>query len=350
MVAARFYNANATLFSIQALRGMAAVMVLLAHVPRTTSHPVPPIFGFEIGVDLFFVISGFVVALASEKPISVRQFMEDRLSRVLPLYYLMSLGALCVLGIWGPALNVLWNTFVLLPVFDRTAYTNPVLYLGWSVAVEIWLYALVALGMALSRSRWHWIFTGLVAALLVQGYFAPDRLLVLHFVGSPLMLEFLMGVWLCKSRLRLKQPFAWAAVLLGAYFVLTNMQERPYLAAHGGPLAVFGIGMLRALTWGVPCATLLLGCISLEKCGVAVPRGLSWFGGWSYSFYLVQPFSVTAVEVSGIKSWIGMAAVFLVVNGVAGYVVYCAAERRLLDWRARRVTARRLDGAPAGPS
>ncbi len=344
------HEARATLFSIQALRGIAAVMVLLAHVPRTPQAPAPPVFGFEIGVDLFFVISGFVVALAAEKPVPVRQFVEDRLLRVLPLYYLVSLVALWVLGVWGPALNVLWNTFMLVPVFDRTAYTNPALYLGWSVGVEIWLYMLVALSMSLSRGRWHLLFTGLVLALLVQGYFAPDRMMALHFIGTPLMLEFLMGVWLCKSRLPLKWPFALAAAVLGACFVLTNMQERPYIAAHAGPLSIFGIGMLRALTWGVPCAILLLGCVSLERCGAMVPRVLSWFGGWSYSFYLVQPFSVSAVEVSGLTSWLGMASVFFLANCVAGYAVHRAVERPLMAWRTRRAAVRRQAGIPVTPT
>ncbi|UMT87821.1 acyltransferase [Paracidovorax citrulli] len=325
------------------------MMVLLAHVRRTPLVPTPPVFGFEIGVDLFFVISGFVVALAAEKPVPVRQFVEDHLLRVLPLYYLVSLVALWVLGVWGPTLNVLWNTFMLVPVFDRMTYTNPVLYLGWSVAVEIWLYALVALSMALSRNRWHRLFTGLVLTLLVQSYFAPDRMLVLHFIGTPLMLEFLMGVWLCKSRLQLKWPLALAAAVLGAYLVMTNMQERPYIAAHGGPLAIFGIGMLRALTWGVPCAILLLGCVSLERCGATVPRLLSWFGGWSYSFYLVQPFSVSIVEVSGLTSWAGMALVFLAANCIAGYVVYRTVERPLMSWRKRRAAARRQAAVPVAP-
>lgn len=317
-------------------------MVLLAHVPLTQTSPVPPLFGFEIGVDLFFVISGFVVALATEKQISVRQFTQDRLLRVMPLYYVLSAMALLTLGVWGAPLNVVWNTFLLLPVFDRLTYTNPALYLGWSIAFEIWLYALVGLAMWLSRRHWHLVFTFGIAALLVQGYFAPQRMLVLHFIGTPLMLEFLMGVWLCKSRLTLRPVLALCAAAFACYLMLTNMQARPYLAPHGSALSVFGIGMLRAITWGIPCAMLIVACVSLERVGFDAPRVLVWFGGWSYSFYLMQPFTVKVVEALAFEVWALRALTFFIANCIGGYVVYRGLERPLMTWRKRLAEVRML--------
>ncbi len=324
------------LHSVQALRGAAAFMVLLAHVHLTPARPEQIVFGTAIGVDLFFVISGFVVALAAEKPVTVNKFVQDRLLRVLPLYYLVSVAALLVLEGSRRSFNVLWNTFFLIPVFDNFDYSNPAHYFGWSIAVEIWLYALVALAMTLARNRWHWVFTGLVCALLVQGYFAPARALMFHFMGTPLMLEFLMGVWLYKSKVQMKWPLALTLTLLGAYFVVTNMQDRAYLGHHGGSLAVFEIGMIRAVLWGIPCALVVAGCLGMERAGFGVPAWMSWFGSRSYSFYLMQPFSLAIVGLLGSSSWLVTGLAFLACNCVISLVVYELFEQPLMAWRKRR--------------
>ncbi|HET9161111.1 MAG TPA: acyltransferase family protein, partial [Caulobacteraceae bacterium] len=78
-----------TLLSIQYLRAVAAVMVLVYHSTRLTA------FKFEVGaagVDVFFVISGFILwTIAAEKPITPVQFLVRRWQRVAPFYWVMTL-------------------------------------------------------------------------------------------------------------------------------------------------------------------------------------------------------------------------------------------------------------------
>ncbi len=79
-------------------------------------------------------------------------------------------------------------------------------------------------------------------------------------------------------------------------------------------------------------------------------RALPWFGGWCYSFYPVQPFSVSAVEVSGLTSWLGMASVFFVAHCAAGYAVHRAVERPVMAWRTRRAAVRGQAAIPVTPT
>ena len=94
-----------------------------------------------IGVDLFFVISGFVMALTAARFTGAHgagTFLALRFVRIAPLYYLACLAMLVLVFNPGAQLGreTLLNSITFIPVFDDGRYSWPVHYLGWTLAFE----------------------------------------------------------------------------------------------------------------------------------------------------------------------------------------------------------------------
>ncbi len=84
--------------NVQVLRGFAAFLVLLAHSVGYNERLLDPIFGVGTrGVDLFFVISGFVMVLTtSKRPVTPVQFLLNRAIRIVPLYWILTLAVFAI--------------------------------------------------------------------------------------------------------------------------------------------------------------------------------------------------------------------------------------------------------------
>jgi exopolysaccharide production protein ExoZ len=135
----------AQLLTIQAARGFAANLVVLSHLSiveaKYTTGDVLPAFAFYgiAGVDLFFVLSGFIMVAVAGHYTGPIDFLWRRFTRIYPTYWLVSLPVLA-LAIVAPAFVnsliqtpiALWRSFLLIP--DRTP---PLLAVGWTLVHEI---------------------------------------------------------------------------------------------------------------------------------------------------------------------------------------------------------------------
>lgn len=336
------------LHSLQTLRGLAALLVLIAHVVIVKSGVNPPIetkvlgSGAAIGVDLFFVISGFVVALSANRSKSPAAFLADRAYRVLPLYFLASIAALALFGI--ESYQQIWNSFVFVPFFDSGVYTNPAHRFGWSISLEMLLYFGMALALVTGR-RWPLVFGALIVSLVGWGGVTSESDIVSHFVGTPLLLEFLFGVIIARSVRPEGVGVSLVLASIGACLMIYNMHSRGFLGVHGPVLAMFEFGLMRAIFWGLPCALLVAGLIGMERSGVKFPHITSWFGSWSYSFYLVQPFSILLAREFGPETWTQCFLVFLTLNFALGLVTYHMIELPLMDARRKQRAGRKSASA-----
>lgn len=256
--------------SIQMLRGLAAVGVGALHALGTQAG--------ASGVDLFFVISGFIIGkvMVGRTPLS---FLADRFGRIFPFYWLCSL----------PWLYVAWAThqlqpgrmiasFSLWPVTDD--FNEPYLTQAWSLCYEMLFYYSVAFALATGKGRW--LIAGFVP-ILVLNLARPSALA--GFLGYPLILEFLMGFAVGKMKLdyRIGAP----AVGLGVLILLTVPAS--YFVHH-----TVGISDLstfrRALFWGAPSAMIVYGALSLERFATFKP--LIVLGDASYAIYLLHGFGI----------------------------------------------------------
>lgn len=197
------HAADATLWPIEGLRGLAAVMVMWWHLrPAVLEGRALDAFAYT-GVDLFFVLSGFVFApYVFGKPLALRPYLVRRVLRIYPLF----IAALLVYAALRYAQGAdpwryLWQHLAMLHTAfsqEMAAYYNGAF---WSLPVELEFYALVPLLAALVARSPRWFGAAVVFALLLHGALArwavpgsvpmPVVLANVHWPG--LWLEFLLG-------------------------------------------------------------------------------------------------------------------------------------------------------------
>jgi peptidoglycan/LPS O-acetylase OafA/YrhL len=207
------------------------------------------------------------------------------------------------------------STLTLWPIYGGAHYV-PVLKVGWTLCLELLFYMGVALAIATRP------VAALAAyALLLLGALTTSMAL-LHFVGSPMGLEFLMGV--AVARLPRRKAFG-LFILLGlalvplAPTVLGDLESslRPHWALN------------RALAWGGPSALIVWGALSLESVFESrlFQPGVS-IGDASYSIYLFHPLVSYGFDL------IWPLRVALAMG--TGMTIYLLVERRIMAVRKRK--------------
>ena len=278
---------------LQALRALAALMVLIGHVLAEAEHyfglPLPgDAIPWTRGVDIFFVISGFVITL-SLRGFTGRPgaFLQRRLLRVVPLYFLFTtLMVMVLLALPGGAKDTSLDPLQILSSYGFFPYERadgriaPVLSLGWTLNYEVFFYALAALCLTLPRPLIS--LCALIVGLSVLGQtFAFDSP-QLQFWTNPILLEFVMGIALAQAWLRGWQwPHAGAAVATLALGVTLLILLDP------GPLP-------RAFAAGLPA--LLIVAAGTLLCPACRLPGLIW-GDASYALYLSHRFALRAATL-----------------------------------------------------
>lgn len=301
--------------SIQAMRAVAALAVMFAHlhgIEARLSGESPVLAAAWIagvsGVDLFFVISGFVMVwVAGDATPGARtsaRFLFARVTRIYPLWWLfagcMALYFLATYGQPWDAENLarfdlsgsehLWKSFLLIP---HDAF--PILSLGWTLMHEMYFYLVFALLLLLpSRFRmsacilWALIIVASISAQLT-GFYAST---VMELILFPMTLEFLMGAavaWMVKSG---RTKLRWVALILGCAclfvaFKTVNFSDTSALLATS-----------RTFSYGPAFALLLYAAVSFElngRLGRYIPDVFVHIGDWSYSLYLGHLLVIAAV-------------------------------------------------------
>lgn len=275
-------QATKPLLSIQYLRAVAALMVLGYHACRWAWRD------FDIGaagVDVFFVISGFILwTIAAERPVSPGRFLVRRLCRVAPLYWVLTLAAAAAAITWPgfffdvepqPLHVILSLAFI--PHLNPAGQPFPLISAGWSLNYEAVFYLLFAASMFASvASRFRWLAWG-IGGVILFGLLVPPA----YFLGANLMfLQFLAGVWLARRRLAAGLPGrrpGWGLVVIA----VTLFAGLSFLDLFE---AVF-----RPIWWGVPALALIAGLVMVEDDG-GLPNWpwLRFLGDASYSIYLTH--------------------------------------------------------------
>lgn len=361
------------LFNVQVLRGLAAASVIWVHAQRLVHGDwLPPALA-EVGyggVDLFFVISGFIMVHTTHgKTVTPYRFMRSRLIRILPLYYAVTLLAFAMSAVvpqyfssTSPEICALVKSLSFIP-FEKTAgRIYPTYYLGWTINFEIFFYVAFAVSLLLNERLRILAVMALMIGLVVlgRGIDTPgDQGVLAFYYTRPILLDFAMGVLiggLSLSARRLSPAASWAMLAIGAaLFVL------------GGAFVTFGNSAAlpatdTVLRFGVPSALLVAGAVGLDKATVRMgPDVLRRLGDASYSIYLSHYFFV-ALAIAGIDALdLGGAARALVAPVVmvgavtGGIITYRLLERPMAgDWSAyaslRSIGSSRLGMTRKSPS
>jgi len=285
---------------IQVLRFAASAMVLIAHATIYTAERLnASITVWRVGgagVDIFFVISGFVIVLAShgrapDAWVGWRSFLAKRVLRIYPMYWLATLLNLTILLAMPAAvlhsrfeMNELIQWFLLIPTLNGDGRVEPLVGVGWTLYFETFFYALFALALALRRSPYLLLPPILIVCALASAWKRPDWPPTAVYL-DPRVLEFLLGMAVAATKDRLVQHPMAGAVAAVVGFVLMFA-----FGAIGG-LPEFGIRATASLL-------IVAGTVAFEpRVSGRVPSILLFLGAASYAIYLIHPLTVPIVPM-----------------------------------------------------
>ena len=290
-------------YSVQILRGLAAVLVVLHHQAQAAEDlfPHPPSLAVlhrgAFGVDIFFPISGFVMFLTASallarppRPRDWQHFAWRRFLRVAPTYWGFTLLKLALL-VAVPSVLVhfhflLWNAvaaFLFLPAINALGVPEPPLVVGWTLVYEVFFYLLVTVAIARRLPLLRWCAVVIVPAALL-GLVIPHRLGGLTYLADPIELEFLAGMLIALAAARLQRVPRLLAAVTGVAALAFALLHRT-LNLEFQPL--------RVLAWGIPGVLILLAAVALEtRVDLSRQRALLLLGDASYALYLTHTFTV----------------------------------------------------------
>lgn len=263
--------------NVQHLRGFAAIIVIFEHTLHRsewygqTAPFLRSLQGWGLsGVDVFFVISGFVMVYSQlHAPKTAVDFLTGRLIRIVPLYWILTLSlALTVATVPNIFRTLNFDGFYvfvsLLFVSQATLAQAPFIDVGWTLEWEMLFYVLFATTVAAKTpERQFAIMSGLLLTVAI----ALDRLFVLEFA-----LGMIAAHMMVQCNLRAYGPLIF---VIGALALISDM----YLE----------LPVDRLLVWGMPAFLMVLGAATSAQ---IANKFCSYLGAASYSIYLVQVASI----------------------------------------------------------
>lgn len=291
-------KADTKLNNIQVLRAFAASVVILFHTGFTFPHLHP--FG-TFGVDIFFVISGYIMAriLDPKSSASSDFFLRRRVLRIVPPYWFFTVCLFCLAYLSPQTMEAtqvmhgtvadgmeLLKSLLFVPYLKRSGYIQPLLCPGWTLNFEMFFYLCLGIGLLFSRRYAVWIGSAIVLATVLGTQPFLRESMVAKFYANYIGLEFIFGA-ICY------------ALSSAAPERMVKRIRIPALAICVAAIAwlIFQQAMwpdtelYRAATFGIP-AFLLVGCASLlSQSGWDIPYSLPVLvGDASYVLYLFHPF------------------------------------------------------------
>jgi exopolysaccharide production protein ExoZ len=294
---------------IQVLRGIASLFVVLFHTTQNANIYLKKDFCFNAfsfggaGVDIFFVLSGFIITYTSVKNLNNRDklfpFLRRRFVRIFPAYWMVITGFLLLQFFFASFYSTTYNftfsnllgTFFLLP---GHAMVNGV---SWTLSYELFFYLLFALAFIIPSKKLSLVLAVLYALAIVVlhclGYNAEQQNNWLLLVTYPMNTEFIMGIIAALVIYKLPAAISLPLIITGTILFLT-----------GAVLFNNGYGFIhnsfnRVIVFGVPSFLIITGVAKFELATTAkVHNVFLKLGEASYSLYLLHlPLVVAAIKI-----------------------------------------------------
>lgn len=327
--------------SLQYLRGIAAMLVVALHSATPLPAGYDLTFG-NIGVDIFFVISGFVMWLTTfERPTGTLRFLGKRVLRIVPLYWSVTLFIAFFatdpigLRVTEPIPDILKSLFFI-PFYspNTPGEIYPILFVGWTLNVEMMFYLIFAICLPLPP-LWRFLAASAGLFCLVGLGLAFD----IANATFQLMTDSIVGIFIFGMG-------------LGVIYTRSNI-----LFAPGKAFAlVTGLGLLalvvrdtglRFFDYGLPSLVLVTALLACERwLRRHSLKVMKLLGDASYSIYLVHPIALKLVNnllgphpfgLDGLLAF-GLLVIFSAVSGIFVYWLY---ERPLTKLMKRLFSGRR---------
>jgi exopolysaccharide production protein ExoZ len=320
------------LLNLQILRAFAALNVVLYH-----TIGLAPSYGYETnlisslagwganGVDIFFVISGFVMLYTQlDNKRTVKDFLILRAIRIIPIYWLLTLVVIAIYII-APFIfrkmfiSTEWALASLAFMSDAVVGKSPIVHVGWTLEWEMLFYLVFGL------SLWFrsWMATLSVTAIILTA--------VSISVSNFILLEFLAGLLIALLFKRFGfKGFGKLSFILGSLLLSLSLLEEVRALIEN-----------RVVLWGLPSILIVYGVVAAPQINSKLGKLL---GDASYSIYLIQMLSIPAfykiLTVLGINlSNDFLAIACLLATAIGGTVMYLFIEKPMIHMIKRRVYA-----------
>ena len=329
--------------ALQALRALAAILVMLFHLGGFLPQFLGEEFAGnafahgEAGVDIFFVISGFIIyySVKARSEMGRRRFLEARFLRLYPIYWLVMIALIAAEatgvssgnpGRMDPA--TIFRSMLLL------ASPEYILVVAWSLVIEVMFYLVFAMSFFRSERAFFaamGLWSSLAVVARLTGYSQGPFWLTDYVLYSGVS-EFLMGALIARYAASAKASWGRAGLVLGALGLGLSMSQL-------GP----GLAVGREVAYGIPSALLVFGAVVAAP---RVPRWLTEIGEASYVLYLVHLTTLSVVlrvlrrvDLAGVigvelTAWFAASATVVV-----AYTIHRWLERPLLAWARARLAA-----------
>lgn len=255
---------------IEFSRFVAAMLVMCVHIP---------VFGFgAFGVDIFFIISGFVMMHSTERTSS--NFFKKRLIRILPNYYIFTLGVF-ILALKFPHLlnnttadlNHLLKSLFFIPFNKNETGHFPILFLGWTLNLEMLFYSIFALSLMINKKYRGFISSYILLTIfLISAYINSFPL---KAYNDFIIFEFILGmiIYLIIFKKNYIESFLMLlAIIIGCLFHEINLNNR-------------------LLTYGLP-SMIIMFLMILKFQNLKLSKFILMLGAGSYSLYLTHPYII----------------------------------------------------------
>lgn len=334
---------------LQMLRVVAAYLIVIYHCFENLHAQNPDQFGrfvmAPLGVDLFFVISGFVMVYITQHGETPLGFLTKRVVRIVPLYWVTTICVIIALQFYpwsfhyaDTSLDSILASFFFIPHADLSGRAYPLLLLGWTLNMEMLFYVLFACAIFVSK-RWRVPLVVVFIAVFVMTSRTLDGVTA-GFYGSLMIFEFVIGCVIAmtfqneKVQSFLKGVPMWPFMLLG-------------VSLFGFSVNVDLDNDARLFYSGIPATIIVAAVAAQDLFRKPVPDNpLVSVGDSSYSAYLLHEFLVVGVAVLvplrfGYTLSSGIAMVILV---VVGTVIISHFSYRWFEMPSNRWFRRKLLG------
>jgi exopolysaccharide production protein ExoZ len=287
---------SSSLVSIQALRAIAALLVFWGHAINAVTLEVPAEFPHlygPFGVDLFFVISGFVMVYSSEglfgQPGAPLKFFARRLARIVPIYWAATAILVWFVVPYASTKAVLGSLFFA-PHIPSEA---PLLFVGWTLIFEMFFYVVFAIAL-LAKRRFEVVVGASVCLIFFSvvlgpapsaaNLWSPPAVSSIAYLADPIVIEFVFGmmialVYRAGGRLPMWGTISLIVVAFIWFTATVPSVPRPYSAGITAALIVAGMS---------------LSSMSSPK-GSPLIRGVVFLGDISYALYCTHLLSFSFV-------------------------------------------------------
>jgi exopolysaccharide production protein ExoZ len=330
------------LFGVQMLRGLAAISVVLHHALQESFGATAGLRSPDwlttagaSGVDVFFVISGFVILYASfpayGRPIEPGKFLFRRVARIYPLYWLCCLAVIAIAAV-GLFKSKVISASVILKSLLLIVTPDTLVGVSWTLSYEVYFYLLFALTLRFRSRETSVVMTTLIiVGATSTAQFLPAGF-VSEFFADPISIEFCFGMMLALGFAPNdgRTSFAPYMILLGVVVIAVVPLFVFHQTTAGLP------GFLRVIVWGLPACLIMSGFLALKPANGIWTSFAILLGEASYAIYLTHFFVMVAyarlLKDTILGNYVQLAVIPLVVciSIAVGLMAHFTVERRLL--------------------